>query len=37
MKWNIKINEDKTQRFYYSRIRRPPVPHLTLNEAILHL
>jgi hypothetical protein len=29
--WNIKINEDKTQRIYFSRSRRPPEPHLTLN------
>jgi hypothetical protein len=30
-RWNIKINEDKTQGIYFSRSRRPPVSHLTLN------
>jgi hypothetical protein len=30
--WNIKINEDKTQRIYFSRSRQPPETHLTLNE-----
>jgi hypothetical protein len=29
--WNIKINEDKTQGIYFSRSRRPPESHLTLN------
>jgi hypothetical protein len=28
---NIKINEDETQGIYYSRSRRPPESHLTLN------
>jgi hypothetical protein len=30
-RWNIKINEDKTRGIYFSRSRRPPEPHLTLN------
>jgi hypothetical protein len=30
-RWNIKINEDKTQGIYFSHSRRPPVSHLTLN------
>jgi hypothetical protein len=30
-RWNIKINEDKTQGIYFSRSRRLPVSHLTLN------
>jgi hypothetical protein len=30
-RWNIKINEDKTQGIYFSRSRRPPQSHLTLN------
>jgi hypothetical protein len=30
-RWNIKINEDKTQGIYFSRCRRPPESHLTLN------
>jgi hypothetical protein len=29
--WNIKINKDKTQGIYFSRSRRPPESHLTLN------
>jgi hypothetical protein len=29
--WNIKINEDKTRGIYFSRSRRPPESHLTLN------
>jgi hypothetical protein len=28
-RWNIKINEDKTQGIYFSRSRRPPDSHLT--------
>jgi hypothetical protein len=30
-RWNIKINEDKTRRIYFSRSRRPPEFRLTLN------
>jgi hypothetical protein len=30
-RWNIKINEYKTQGNYVSRSRRSPVSHLTLN------
>jgi hypothetical protein len=30
-RWNIKINEDKTQAIYFSHKLRPPVAHLTLN------
>jgi hypothetical protein len=30
-RWNIKINEDKTQGIYFSRNHRPPEPHRTLN------
>jgi hypothetical protein len=30
-RWNIKINEDKTQGIYFSRSRRPPESRLTLN------
>jgi hypothetical protein len=30
-RWNIKINEDKTQGIYFYRTRRPPESHLTLN------
>jgi hypothetical protein len=30
-RWNIKINEDKTQGIYFSSRRRPPESHLTLN------
>jgi hypothetical protein len=30
-RWNIKINEDKTQEIYFSHSRRPPVSRLTLN------
>jgi hypothetical protein len=30
-RWNIKINEDKTQGVYFSRSRRPPESYLTLN------
>jgi hypothetical protein len=30
-RWNIKINEVKTQGIYFSRSRRPPESHLTLN------
>jgi hypothetical protein len=29
--WNVKINEDKAQEIYFSRSRRPPESHLTLN------
>jgi hypothetical protein len=29
--WDIKTNEDETQRIYFSRSRRPPEFHLTLN------
>jgi hypothetical protein len=31
-RWNIKINEDKTQAIYFSHRLRPPEAHLTLNE-----
>jgi hypothetical protein len=31
-RWNIKINEEKTQGIYFSRSRRPPESHLTLNR-----
>jgi hypothetical protein len=31
-RWNIKINEEKTQAIYFSHSRRPPVSHLKLNE-----
>jgi hypothetical protein len=30
-RWNIKINEDKTQWIYFSHSRRPPVSRLTVN------
>jgi hypothetical protein len=30
-RWNIKIYEDKIREIYYSRSRRPPESHLTLN------
>jgi hypothetical protein len=30
-RWNIKINENKTQGIYFSCSRRPPESHLTLN------
>jgi hypothetical protein len=30
-RWNIKINQDKTRGIYFSRSRRPPESHLTLN------
>jgi hypothetical protein len=30
-RWNIKINEDKTQGIYFFHSPRPPVSHLTLN------
>jgi hypothetical protein len=30
-RWNIKINEDKTQAIYFSHQRRPPNSLLTLN------
>jgi hypothetical protein len=30
-RWNIRINESKTQGIYFSHSRRPPVSHLTLN------
>jgi hypothetical protein len=30
-RWNIKINEDKTQGIYFSRSCQPPEFHLTLN------
>jgi hypothetical protein len=29
--WGIKINEDKSEGIYFSRSRRPPESHLTLN------
>jgi hypothetical protein len=29
--WNIKINEENTRGTYFSRNRRPPELHLTLN------
>jgi hypothetical protein len=31
-RWNIKINEDKTLWIYFSRSRRPPESHHTLNR-----
>jgi hypothetical protein len=31
-RWNIKINEDKTQTIYLSRGRRPVEAHLTVNR-----
>jgi hypothetical protein len=31
-RWNIKINEDKTQAIYFSHRIRPPESLLTLNE-----
>jgi hypothetical protein len=31
-RWNIKINEDKTQAIYFSHRFRPPEAHLTLSE-----
>jgi hypothetical protein len=30
-RWNIKINEDKTQAIYFCHRLRPPENHLTLN------
>jgi hypothetical protein len=30
-RWNIEINEDKTEGIYFSRSRRPPVSHPKLN------
>jgi hypothetical protein len=30
-RWNIKINEDKTQAIYFSHRLQPPEAHLTLN------
>jgi hypothetical protein len=30
-RWNIKINEEKTQGIYFSQIRRPPMSRLELN------
>jgi hypothetical protein len=33
--WNIKVNEDKTQGIFFSRSRRPPESHLTLNGRII--
>jgi hypothetical protein len=30
-RWNIKINEEKTRGIYFSRSRRPPESHFTLN------
>jgi hypothetical protein len=36
-RWNIKINEDKTQGIYFSHSRRPPASHLTLNGRIIPL
>jgi hypothetical protein len=35
-RWNIKINEDKTQGIYFSRSRRPPESYLTLNGINIH-
>jgi hypothetical protein len=34
-RWNIKINEDKTQGIYFSHSRRPPASRLTLNGRII--
>jgi retron-type reverse transcriptase len=34
-RWNIKINEDKTQAIYFSHRRRQPEPLLTLNRRII--
>jgi hypothetical protein len=34
-RWNIKINEDKTQGIYFSLSRRPPASRLTLNGRII--
>jgi hypothetical protein len=31
-RWNIKINEDKTQAIYFSRGIKPVESHLTLKE-----
>jgi hypothetical protein len=31
-RWNIKINEDNSQRIYFSRNRRPPKFQITLNR-----
>jgi hypothetical protein len=31
VRWNVKINEDKTQGIYFSQSRRPPESHFTLN------
>jgi hypothetical protein len=36
-RWIIRINKDKTQGIYFSRSRRPPESHLTLNGQVLHL
>jgi hypothetical protein len=30
-RWNIKVNEDKTQAIYFSHRLRAPEAHLTLN------
>jgi hypothetical protein len=30
-RWNIKISEDNTRGVYFSRSRRPPESHLTVN------
>jgi hypothetical protein len=30
-RWNIKVNEDKTQATYFPHKLRPPEAHLTLN------
>jgi hypothetical protein len=30
-RWNMKINENKRQRIYFSHSRRPSKSHLTLN------
>jgi hypothetical protein len=36
-RWNIKIDEDKSRGIYFSRSRRPPDPHLTLNGRDIQL
>jgi hypothetical protein len=30
-RWSIRINEDKTQKIYFSRSHQPPESHLTVN------
>jgi hypothetical protein len=34
-RWNIKINEDKTQEIYFCHSCRPPASRLTLNGRII--